>query len=185
MCGEGVPGDHRSIARVEKGSVPGCMTRSLDPAMLLVGHGPATREPAAAMDQAIARAGGAPAQYRAVRASTDRIMRRLQKLNLTLRVLLEVGVVAALAYWGVHARQSASAKVLLGIGAPLVGLGFWGTVDFHRSRHGEMLRLVQELVISGLAAAACYTAGRTRSRSRSRRCRSCTTRSCTPRAHAC
>ena len=35
--------------------------RSLDPDMLLVGHGPATRKPAAAMDHAIARAGGAPA----------------------------------------------------------------------------------------------------------------------------
>lgn len=36
--------------------------RSLDPALLLVGHGPATREPAAAMDQAIARAIGAPVE---------------------------------------------------------------------------------------------------------------------------
>jgi glyoxylase-like metal-dependent hydrolase (beta-lactamase superfamily II) len=46
--------------------------RSLDPTLLLVGHGPATREPARAMDQAIARAGGAPAettaQYRPMRA---------------------------------------------------------------------------------------------------------------------
>ena len=41
-----------------------------------------------------------------------------------------------------------------------IGFGLWGAVDFHRSRHGEMLRLVQELVISGLAAAACYAAGR-------------------------
>ena len=28
ICGEGVPGDHRSIARVQKGDVPGCMARS-------------------------------------------------------------------------------------------------------------------------------------------------------------
>jgi Protein of unknown function (DUF2568) len=87
-------------------------------------------------------------------------MSPIQKLNLTLRVLLELSVVVALGYWGVHAGQSTSAKVLLGIGAPLVGFGLWGAVDFHRSRHGEMLRLVQELVISGLAAAACYAAGR-------------------------
>jgi glyoxylase-like metal-dependent hydrolase (beta-lactamase superfamily II) len=32
--------------------------RALDPAMLVVGHGPAVREPAGAMDAAIARAGG-------------------------------------------------------------------------------------------------------------------------------
>jgi glyoxylase-like metal-dependent hydrolase (beta-lactamase superfamily II) len=34
--------------------------RALDPSILLVGHGPATRSPGGAMDQAIARAGGAP-----------------------------------------------------------------------------------------------------------------------------
>jgi uncharacterized protein DUF2568 len=86
-------------------------------------------------------------------------MSAMQKVNLTLRVLLELGVVAALAYWGVHAGQSGFAKVLLGIGAPLVGFGLWGAVDFHRSGHGEILRLVQELLISGLAAAAWYAAG--------------------------
>jgi glyoxylase-like metal-dependent hydrolase (beta-lactamase superfamily II) len=32
--------------------------RALDPAVLVVGHGPATRDPLAAMDKAIARAGG-------------------------------------------------------------------------------------------------------------------------------
>jgi len=31
--------------------------RALDPAVLAVGHGPAHRDPAAAMDRAIARAG--------------------------------------------------------------------------------------------------------------------------------
>jgi glyoxylase-like metal-dependent hydrolase (beta-lactamase superfamily II) len=34
--------------------------RALDPALLVVGHGPAIHGPAAAMDRAIARAGGAP-----------------------------------------------------------------------------------------------------------------------------
>jgi glyoxylase-like metal-dependent hydrolase (beta-lactamase superfamily II) len=35
--------------------------RTLDPAMLVVGHGPAVRDPGRAIDRAIARAGGAPA----------------------------------------------------------------------------------------------------------------------------
>ena len=35
--------------------------RSLEPTLLLVGHGPATRNPGAAMDEAIGRARGAPA----------------------------------------------------------------------------------------------------------------------------
>jgi glyoxylase-like metal-dependent hydrolase (beta-lactamase superfamily II) len=34
--------------------------RALDPAVLLVGHGPVVRDPGAAMDRAIARAGGVP-----------------------------------------------------------------------------------------------------------------------------
>ncbi len=34
--------------------------RALDPTLLVVGHGPAIHDPAAAMDRAIARAGGAP-----------------------------------------------------------------------------------------------------------------------------
>ena len=35
--------------------------RTLEPKLLAVGHGPATPQPAKAMDHAIARAGGAPA----------------------------------------------------------------------------------------------------------------------------
>jgi glyoxylase-like metal-dependent hydrolase (beta-lactamase superfamily II) len=35
--------------------------RALDPRILVVGHGPVVRDPGAAMDRAIARAGGAPA----------------------------------------------------------------------------------------------------------------------------
>jgi glyoxylase-like metal-dependent hydrolase (beta-lactamase superfamily II) len=37
------------------------LLRSLDPTVLVVGHGPVTREPGEAMDRAITRAGGAPA----------------------------------------------------------------------------------------------------------------------------
>ena len=86
-------------------------------------------------------------------------MSPVQKLNLILRVLLEVGVVAALAYWGAHTGESTAAKLLLGIGAPVVGFGFWGAVDFHRFRHAELLRLAQELAVSGVAAAAWYASG--------------------------
>jgi hypothetical protein len=80
---------------------------------------------------------------------------------LALRALLEAGVVAALAYWGVHTGGSAAVKVILGVCAPLVGFGFWGAVDFRGAgRFAEPLRLVQELVISLLAALAWYAAGR-------------------------
>jgi Protein of unknown function (DUF2568) len=86
---------------------------------------------------------------------------RSERLNLALRVLMETGVVVALAYWGVHTGDSTAAKVGLGIGAPVVGFGFWGVVDFRGAgRLAEPARLVQELVVSGLAAAAWYAAGR-------------------------
>lgn len=82
-----------------------------------------------------------------------------ERISLALRVLLEVGVVVALADWGVHTGQGTAAKILLGVGAPLVGFGFWGAVDFRRARHAEGLRLLQELVVSGLAAVAWYASG--------------------------
>lgn len=86
-------------------------------------------------------------------------MTATQRLSLMLRVLLEVGVVVALGWWGFHTGESTVAKVLLGIGAPVVGFGFWGAVDFHRARHAEGLRLAQELAVSALAAVAWYAAG--------------------------
>jgi hypothetical protein len=86
-------------------------------------------------------------------------MSRVARLNLTLRALMETGIVLGLATWGVHAGDGPIEKILLGIGAPTVGFGFWGAVDFHRAgRAGEGMRLVQELLVSGLAAAALYAA---------------------------
>ncbi len=79
---------------------------------------------------------------------------------LSLRVAMETGIVAALAYWGAQTPSSTGIKVLLGIAAPLLGFGIWGTVDFHQAgRHAERLRLIEELAISLLAAAAVYTTG--------------------------
>ena len=84
-----------------------------------------------------------------------------ERLNLILRVTMEVGVVIALGFWGYHAGGGTGARIGLAIGAPLVGFGVWGAVDFHQAgRLAEPLRLIQELVISGLAAAAWYVAGR-------------------------
>lgn len=88
-------------------------------------------------------------------------MTPLERLLLTLRVRMEAALVAALACWGVHTGGSLSTKTLLGVGAPVVGFGFWGAVDFHQAgRLAEPLRLVQELAISLLAALAFYVAGR-------------------------
>ena len=73
---------------------------------------------------------------------------------------MEVGVVVALGYWGVHAGGNAAGKLALGLGAPALGFGLWGGVDFRwAGAAAEPLRLIQELAISGLAALAWYAAG--------------------------
>ena len=79
---------------------------------------------------------------------------------LVLRVLVEAGIVAAFAWWGYRAGAGTGMKILLAVGAPAVGFGFWGAVDFRQAgRLAEPLRLVQELAVSGLAAVALYAAG--------------------------
>jgi Protein of unknown function (DUF2568) len=85
----------------------------------------------------------------------------LETVTLVLRVLMEVGIVAGLAYWGVQAGSGTGESILLGLATPAIAFGFWGAVDFHQAgRLAEPLRLVQELVVSGLAAVALYAAGR-------------------------
>jgi Protein of unknown function (DUF2568) len=84
----------------------------------------------------------------------------LQLINLILRVTMETGIMVAFGYWGYHAGSSTGTKILFGIGAALIGFGFWGLVDFHQAgKNAEKFRLIQELVISGLAAVAWYAAG--------------------------
>jgi Protein of unknown function (DUF2568) len=79
--------------------------------------------------------------------------------TLMLRVTMETGVIAALAYWGAHTGTSTAASVFLAIGAPAIGFGIWGTLDFRfAGRAAEPLRLLEELTICGLAAAALYIA---------------------------
>lgn len=82
-------------------------------------------------------------------------MTSVERINLALRGLMELGLVCGFAYWGLHVQGAVLAAL-----APAVAFGFWGTVDFHRAgRAAEPLRLSQELVLSGLAAAGFYVAG--------------------------
>lgn len=82
------------------------------------------------------------------------------RVQLTLRAVMEVGIVAGLAYWGYHTGSSTSEQVMLAVLAPVIGFGLWGAVDFRGAgRLAEPLRLSEELVISGLAALAVYAAG--------------------------
>jgi hypothetical protein len=83
-----------------------------------------------------------------------------QRLDLVLRVLMELGIVAALAMWGYSAGGGGGWGVVLAVLAPTVGFGFWGAVDFHQAGSwGERLRLAQELLVSAVAAIAWFVAG--------------------------
>ena len=85
---------------------------------------------------------------------------RQPAFTLVLRVLMEAGIVAAFAWWGYRAGAGTGMKILLAVGAPALGFGFWGAVDFRQAgRLAEPLRLLQELAVSALAAVALYAAG--------------------------
>lgn len=75
---------------------------------------------------------------------------------------METAIVVAFAFWGYQCGQTTIMKILFAIGTPLIGFGFWGAVDFHQAGHAaEWLRLIEELVITGLAAVAFYVVGQT------------------------
>jgi hypothetical protein len=50
----------------------------------------------------------------------------LDALALTVRFLLELAALGALAWWGVRTGQTAALKVALGVGAPLAAAVVWG-----------------------------------------------------------
>jgi hypothetical protein len=88
------------------------------------------------------------------------MLEKLKWLNVLLRTLMELGIIIAAGSWGYFAGQSPGMKLLLAVVIPALLFGFWGTVDFRQCGPiSEILRLTQELIISGLAAFAWYAAG--------------------------
>ncbi len=113
-------------------------------------------------------------------------MTKLDGFKLVLRAVMETGIVAALAYWGYAVGETTFMKVVLATGAPLIGFGFWGAIDFHQAgRMAEPLRLIEELFISGLTAVALYETGQHVSRGCWPAYRSCTMRWSISQGDAC
>ena len=84
----------------------------------------------------------------------------LKTVNLTLRAIMEAGIVLAFGYWGYHLANRESIKILLAIVVPLFVFGFWGLIDFHQfGRFAEPLRLFQELLVTAAAAFVLYLTG--------------------------
>ena len=85
-------------------------------------------------------------------------MRLLKTFNLTLRAVMETGIVAGLAYWELKFGETTLTKIIFCIGAPGLIFGFWGSFDFHNfGKLSEFLRLMQELIISFISAFALYS----------------------------
>jgi hypothetical protein len=84
--------------------------------------------------------------------------------NLAVKFLLELGAIAAFAYWGATVAGGWDA-VVLAVAAPAVAVALWGQLAAPRARRRLPLaaRVPFELAVFGLAAASLYAAAGRRS----------------------
>lgn len=88
------------------------------------------------------------------------MLTEIRRFNLTLRSLMEIGILAGLGYWGFQAGKGITMKIILSISVPAIIFGFCSLVDFQKVKnYSEILRLIQELILSGIAAVSLYFAG--------------------------
>ena len=89
-------------------------------------------------------------------------MNVLKMLNLTVRFLLELCMLAAVGYWGFKTQSSWLMKILLGIGLPVLIAVLWGTFLAPRATHplrGASFLLL-ELVLFASGAVALFASGK-------------------------
>jgi uncharacterized protein DUF2568 len=77
-------------------------------------------------------------------------------LTLTVRFLLELAALGALAWWGVRTGQSTGMKVVLGAGAPLAAAVVWGTFVAPKASVAVpgLVHAALQLAVLGAAVAA-------------------------------
>lgn len=85
----------------------------------------------------------------------------LHQANETLAFLLELAMLAGLAWWGTSVTGPAGIRVLLAVAAPVAAAVVWGLLLAPRARIrlAPATVLVVKAVMFGLAALAVYTAG--------------------------
>ena len=89
-------------------------------------------------------------------------MNVLKMLNLTVRFLLELCMLAAVGYWGFKTQSSWLMKILLGIGLPVLIAVLWGTFLAPRATHplrGASFLLL-ELVLFASGAVGLFASGK-------------------------
>jgi hypothetical protein len=85
----------------------------------------------------------------------------MQTLNFVIRFVLELCAVAALGYWGFVTGEGLAARLLLGLGAPLLAAVAWGAFVAPKARWPakEPWRLLVEVMVFGAAAAGLVAVG--------------------------
>ncbi len=85
----------------------------------------------------------------------------LKNGNLALAFLLELGVLAALGFWGFSTASGTVAKVVLGIGLPLAAIVVWSLFGSPKAMWhlNGIWRVLLQIVFFGSAAVALFTAG--------------------------
>jgi hypothetical protein len=86
----------------------------------------------------------------------------LRIINMTIRFVLELCMLAALAYWGFQLEGGWPLRLLVGIGAPLLAATVWSLLIAPKAKRRltDPWRFVVELGLFGLAAVALMGAGR-------------------------
>ena len=85
----------------------------------------------------------------------------IKNANLALAFFLELGVLAALGYWGFQTGQGTIAKIGFGIGAPVLAVVIWWLFGAPQAMWhlNGVFRLLLEVIFFGSAAVALYAAG--------------------------
>jgi uncharacterized protein DUF2568 len=88
-------------------------------------------------------------------------MEILKMLNLAVRFLLELCLLAAVGYWGFKTNAGWAMKIILGIGLPILIAVFWGLFIAPRAFYplSGIPYLILELILLGSGAVALFASG--------------------------
>jgi hypothetical protein len=86
----------------------------------------------------------------------------LKGLNLLVRFLLELCMLAAVGYWGFKTGSGWAMKILLGIGLPILMAVLWGLFIAPRAMYPlkGISHLAVELILLGSGAVALFASGK-------------------------
>ena len=89
-------------------------------------------------------------------------MAAIKLLNLLVRFLLELCLLAAVGFWGFKTHSSSGLKILFGVGLPILIAVLWGMFVAPKAvyRLNSVLYIAAEFVLLGSGAAALFASGK-------------------------